>query len=156
MGVQLPLVSVLVAAASVFSVQAVSGAVAGPLVCGGVGAEDRAALAARADGANLAVEFIVADRGNYLADVDLAIVPLDRRSQALTTTADGPLCYVSVPPGRYRIEATFNGTTRTVATRVPAAGRAPVHVALAFPASVVPGDLDTRPSPEEQQEAKTP
>ncbi len=158
MKVQLPLVALIGAATAAFSVQALSGSATGPVVCGGIGADQRAAFEAQGQGANLALEFFVANRGDYLADVDLAVVPLDARSGAapIRITTDGPLCFVSVPPGRYRIDATYNGATRSVRTTVRARGGAPIRVAMAFPEDVVPDDGGIRPTPEEKQEAKTP
>ena len=120
--------------------------------CGGVGSDARRALAANAVGANLSLEMFVAGGGEYLADVDVAIVPADPRGVALRTRAEGPLCYARVPPGRYRVEATFEGVTRSAIATVPGAASRPVHVTLAFPKSV--GDRQTdAASPEEKAQA---
>lgn len=158
MKVQLPLVALIGAATTAFSVQALSDSATGPIVCGGVGADQREAFEAQGSGANLSLEFFVANRGDYVADVDLAVEPLDAGSGAapIRTVTDGPLCFLSVPPGRYRIDATFNGATRSTRTTVRARGGSPTHVAMAFPESVVPDDGGIRPTPEEKQEAKRP
>ncbi len=131
--------------------------VTGSFACGGIGADQRRALAERSEGANLALELFVASRGDFVAGADVLLVPLGAGDAGtLHVAADGPICYGRVPPGRYRIEASLNGTTRTAQATVPAGARAPVRVAIAFPESAAPGDLDIRPSPEEKQEARTP
>jgi len=131
---------------------------AGTFACGGIGADQRRALAEQAEGANLALEFFVANRGDFVAGADVSLVPLgpDARSGALHIAADGPICYGRVAPGRYLIEASLNGATRTAQATVPAGASRPVRVAIAFPEAAAPGDLDIRPTPEEKQEARTP
>lgn len=159
MKVQLPLVALLLGAAAAFSVSAVtSPAPAGAIVCGGIGAGERAALAEQARGANLALEFFVANRGDYVADVDLAITPLDgpAAGRPVDAAADGPLCYVKLAPGRYRIDAEFNGVRRSARVTVPEHARRTIRVALAFPEEAARGDLETRPTPEEREEARKP
>ena len=66
--------------------------------------------------------------------------------------AQGPLCYLRLDPGRYRIEATFQGVTRGAQATVPRDAKRPVRVAIAFPKSV--GDRQTdAASPEEKAQA---
>ncbi len=154
-----PVVAMMLAAVATLSAQAVSEAAnAGVLLCGGVGSGERDALAAQARGANLQLEFFIARRGNYVADVDVTLTPLDgaRDAHPVRVNADGPLCYIGVKPGRYRVDAEFNGVTRSARATVPAEPARPVRVAIAFPESAAHGDLDIRPTPEEKQEAKTP
>lgn len=130
----------------------------GTFMCGGIGADQRRALAESSDGANLALEFFVAGRGDFVSGADVSLVPLGATagSGALHVAADGPICYGRVPPGRYRVEASLNGATRTAQATVPAGTSAPVRVAIAFPEAAAPGDLHLRPTPEEKQEARTP
>jgi hypothetical protein len=130
----------------------------GTFACGGIGADQRRALAERAEGANLALEFFVAGHGDFVSGADVALVPLDAAagSDVLHVTADGPICYGRVPPGHYRVEASLNGARRSAQATVPVGTSTPVRVAIAFPAAAAPGDLDLRPTPEEKQEARTP
>jgi hypothetical protein len=129
----------------------VAAAANGAPVCGGIGSDERRELAARAADANLSLEMFIETGGEYIADVKVAIVPADSRARPVTLTTDGPVCFLQVPPGRYRIEATFSGIRRSAEAIVPARGRK--HVALAFPKSV--GDRQTdAASPEEKQQAK--
>lgn len=156
MKMQLPLTVAILGAAAAFSVRALGEP--GALVCGGIGADERAALSEEARGANVALELFVARHGDYLGGAALSIVPLEGRAHgaAMHAEADGPLCYMRLAPGRYRIDAELDGVTRSARVTVPAQARHPVRVALAFPAGVARGDLDIRPTPQEREEARTP
>jgi hypothetical protein len=124
------------------------------LTCGGVGNDERRELAAAMQGANMALEFSLAGRGNYIADVDLKVTAAGHSEALVSARTDGPLCYVELPPGRYRVEASYNGTTRTAMTTVPANGK-PAHIAMAFPPTAA--DIDPAPvSPEEKLQASKP
>ena len=124
----------------------------GAYACGGVGSDARRELAANAAGANLSLEMFVAQGGEYLANVDVALIPAEARGEPLRLRAEGPLCYLRIPPGRYRVEATFEGVSRSATANVPASAGKPAHVALAFPKSV--GDRQTdAASPEEKAQA---
>ncbi len=159
MNLQLPLTAVIVAAAATFSVHAMmrSGKT-GAFVCGGVGADARRELAQETRGANLALEFFVARRGNYVSGVHFSLTRLDgpAAGQSVEVTADGPLCFVKVAPGRYRVDADLDGVKRSARTTIPGEVSRPVRVAVAFPEAAVRGDLDIRPTPEEREEARTP
>jgi hypothetical protein len=159
MKIQLPLVALMLGAATAFSVGAVMNpAPAGAMVCGGIGSDERRALEEQARGTNLSLEFFVANHRAYVAGVDVALTPLDgpQAGRRIDIAADGPLCFVKVAPGRYRIEGELNGVTRSARTTVPEHPNHPVRIALAFPASAVRGDLETQPTPEEREEARTP
>lgn len=156
MKMPLAFTAVILAAGAAFSVRALGEP--GVLVCGGIGSDERAALADQARGANLAIELFIAGRGDYVAGADVAVTPLDGpgRGARIDTSADGPLCYMKVPPGRYRIEGEFNGITRSARAFVPGHPRHPVHVALAFPEGAARGGLGPRPTLQEREEANTP
>lgn len=125
-------------AALALSCAAALGANAAQVACGGVGSDARADLEARSRGANLALEFFAGKRGQFVANVDLTVTPMERNGDAFSTTADGPLCFAHVPPGRYRIEATYRGATRLANATVGEKGQA--HVAIGFPESVAEPD----------------
>ena len=126
---------------------------AGALVCGGVGNDERRELAAAAEGASLSLQFNLAGRGNFVADVDVTITPA--RGDAFSAKTDGPICYVQLPPGIYKIEATYNGTRKSASATVPAKAGKPVRIAMSFPPG--PGDIDPAPvSPEEKLQASKP
>ena len=134
------------------SCAAALGANAATLACGGVGSDARADLAARSKDANLALEFFAGKRGQFIADVDITVTPVGG-GDAFSTTADGPLCFARVAPGRYRIEASYRGATRLANATVGNTGQA--HVAVGFPESVA--EPDPAPiSAEEKRQASTP
>jgi hypothetical protein len=129
-----------------------------PIVCGGIGTEERAALAAQAQGADLALELFIAKRGDYVAGAGVSVIPLEpsARGATLHATAAGPICYMKLAPGRYRIEGELNGVTRSARAVVPADARRPVRIALAFPQEAARDGLGPQPTPEEREEEKTP
>lgn len=148
--------AVILAAGAVFSVRALGEP--GTLVCGGIGSDERAALADQARGANLALELFVAKRGDYVAGTRIEITALDGagRGRTIDATADGPICYTKLAPGRYRVEGELNGVIRSARAVVPGHSRHPVHVALAFPEDAVRGGVGPEPTPHEREEARTP
>jgi hypothetical protein len=126
------------------------------LGCGGVGADERREAAAQASSqANLSLEFFIERQGAYVADVDVSVKPAAKGGEALSLTTDGPICYLSMPPGRYTVEATYHGATRTAGANIPATAHKPVRVAIAFPASVEK-DEGIRATPEEKEQARRP
>jgi hypothetical protein len=126
---------------------------AASMVCGGVGNDERREMAAAAGGASISLEFSLAGRGNYIADVDVTVKPA--KGEPFAARTDGPICYLQLPPGRYVVEASYNGTRKTAAATVPAKAGKPVRVAMSFPASAA--DIDPAPvSPEEKLQASKP
>lgn len=102
------------------------------IVCGGVGAEERAALRAREAGVALRLVLVTAKRGGWLADAEVVVADA-RGGELLRTRADGPICHVTLPEGRYRVSATLAGVTRVAGVAVPARPARPQQVAFAFP-----------------------
>lgn len=126
------------------------------LTCGGVGSDERHAMEAQGEASNLSLELFVAPGGEYVADVDVTLRPLASPGSVVSVHSEGPVCYLRVPPGRYRIEATYEGITRSAQANVPAAPRRPVRVALAFPKSVGDRQSDAASPEEKEQAAKRP
>ena len=122
------------------------------MVCGGVGNDERRELATRAGGVALSLEFSLAGRGNYIADVDVTITPVN--GAAFTAKTDGPICYLELPPGRYKVEAAYRGTRKSTTATVPAKPGKPVRIAMSFPATAE--DIDPPISPEEKLQASKP
>ncbi len=102
-------------------------------VCGGVGEEERDGLAALQSQANLSIETVAGKRGAYLADVQLALYEAKSKSPRLEIKTDGPLCLIHAAPGRYRIEASFNGAKRSADATIAAGAKRPARVVLVFP-----------------------
>jgi hypothetical protein len=124
------------------------------LVCGGVGTDARRDLAAQMPDSNVSLEFSLAGRGNYVADVEVTLTSSAGGAAAFTVKTEGPICYLHLPPGGYRIDAAYKGTTKSATANVAAAGK-PLRFAMAFP----PGAADIDPAPvsaEEKLQASKP
>lgn len=117
--------------------------------CGGAGVEERAALAALRSQANLELLFVTAKRGGYLADVEVSVYAADKASPVLELTAQGPICMISAPTARYRIEASYGGVRRSLQV---AANAKQARVVFGFPEEPWDG---IRASDEEKQQART-
>jgi len=118
--------------------------------CGGVGVEERATMAALRPQANVELLFVTAKRGGYLADVEVTVYAADKSSPALQVTAEGPMCMLSAPAAKYRIEASYGGVKRSAQI---AADKKPARVVFGFPEEPWDG---IRASDEEKQQARTP
>jgi hypothetical protein len=120
-------------------------------VCGGVGSEERRALDSMRREAGLEVLLVTAPRGAYIAGAQLSLTPATGGAP-VTLDAEGPTCLVKAPPGRYRIDASYDGTTRHANARIANAGK-PARVVLSFPN---PETDDIRATEEEKREAAAP
>src|SRR3954469_4326366 len=71
--------------------------------CGGIGSDERHMLEALRRDAKLEMLFVTARRGGYVAGARVTV----NRGPATVASfeADGPMCLVDLPPGRYRIDA---------------------------------------------------
>lgn len=121
-------------------------------VCGGVGLEERLELKALEARANGALLFVTERRGGYLADVEFRL--LDASGAAvLEGRADGPMCLLKVQPGRYRVEASFEGAKRSGTLDATKGTGKPPRAVLSFPL-----DKSERipASPEEKAAARAP
>jgi len=114
--------------------------------CGGVGVEERAALAALRPQANLELLFVTAKRGGYLADVAVTVYAGEK--SVLQLTAEGPMCELSAPAGKYRIETAYGGVKRSQQVTV---GAGLSRVVFGFPGEPWDG---IKASDEEKQQAR--
>ncbi|MBB6593113.1 hypothetical protein LBW62_01095 [Ralstonia solanacearum] len=89
---------------------------------GGIGQDDVASMRAAAPRYNLQLTF-AGKAGEYIADVDTRIRQADG-TIVLGVVSEGPLLFVHLPPGRYRVSATYNGVEQHLAVRVPGRGSA--------------------------------
>jgi len=119
--------------------------------CGGVGADERRAIEALKPQARIEVLFVTAKRGGYVSDARLAMYDA-RGGRVLDVAADGPVCLIDAPAGRYRLEATYSGVTRKARSTIGNAG-APRRIVFAFPEEPWDG---IRASPEEKAQAAQP
>lgn len=117
--------------------------------CGGVGADERRAMRALEPDANLKLLLVTAKRGGYLGGAELTLS--DAKGARVRIAADGPVCLLYLPPGRYRIAAAMDGMTRAVQVAVGAGSGKLQRVVLAFPGERWDGIWA---SPEEKSQAK--
>jgi hypothetical protein len=101
-------------------------------VCGGAGEQERIQLKGLESEASAELLFVTEKRGGYLADVDF-VVRDQKGGTVLQGRADGPKCLLSVPAGRYRVEATFEGSRRSANFQVAGARGKPTRTVLTFP-----------------------
>ncbi len=85
------------------------GAGAARYVCGGIGSDESTAMRSAMKEHPLALLFARAD-GAYMANVDVTIKGGDaNNAAALAFRANGPVCLVDLPNGRYVIDAAVPG-----------------------------------------------
>lgn len=87
---------------------------------GGIGADEAAAMRGMADRYSLRLTFS-GKRGEFLADVQSRIYRLDGK-QVFAAVSDGPFLYVRLPPGSYRVVASWEGAEKSAQVTVPAKG----------------------------------
>ena len=87
---------------------------------GGIGSDEVQAIRALAPQYNLRLLFAGTD-GEYLSDVDVRIASVSDAT-ALATRTEGPLLYVHLPAGRYRISASTHHSFEVRWVNVPAHG----------------------------------
>jgi hypothetical protein len=79
--------------------------------CGGIGTDESVAMRAAMKDYPLSLLFARAS-GAYLADVAVTVKD-SSGATALAMQANGPVCLVDLPPGRYSVEAALGGVTKT-------------------------------------------
>ncbi len=103
-------------------------------VSGGVGEDERAAMAGLRAQFNVRVTSFVPSGGNYLADVALTIRDAGGK-EILATTMDGPFLYAQLAAGTYAIEAKFLEKTLQRKFKVPAMGAVEVYLPFDDPSA---------------------
>ena len=101
-------------------------------VCGGAGEQERIEMKDMEAQSNAQLLFVTEKRGGYLADVDF-VVRDQKGATVLQGRADGPKCLLTVPAGRYRVEATYEGSRRSANFQVARAAGKPGRTVLTFP-----------------------
>jgi hypothetical protein len=96
-----------------------------PYVSGGVGLEERDALAQMSRDYNLKLSFAVSS-GNYLGDVNVVIKDV-RGQVVLEAVSEGPWFFAKLPSGKYTIRVEVMGKAQQQSSQVPAKGQAQVN-----------------------------
>ena len=79
---------------------------------GGVGLGERQKMLGMAPDYDLKLSF-ANRRGHYLSDVNVSVTDEDGK-QVLNTVTAGPWLYVSLPPGKYDVKATYDHRTEEI------------------------------------------
>ncbi|MFZ6679596.1 hypothetical protein [Undibacterium sp. Tian12W] len=77
-------------------------------VTGGIGATEREELQQQAGQYNLWLRTAANKSGAYLADIKVIVRDDKTKAVLLTTTLDGPWLFLSLPEGRYEVEAQYH------------------------------------------------
>lgn len=77
--------------------------------CGGIGVDESTAMRAAMDKHPLSMLF-ARSGGDYVGTVEVTITPAKGES-ATKITADGPVCLVDLPEGKYEVTASTEGKT---------------------------------------------
>ena len=96
-------------------------------VCGGIGSDESTAMRAGMKSHPLSLLFARAD-GAYLAEVGVTVTDA-AGNQVLKTRANGPVCLIDLPAGKYAIEADSEGAVKKHAVTI---GGAPVTADFRF------------------------
>ncbi|KWT73304.1 MULTISPECIES: hypothetical protein [unclassified Variovorax] len=133
--------SAFLVAAALIALQGASGPALGtPLpvlapgahASGGVSYEGQQEMQANQDLYNLRLTFAEAQTGAYLAGVTVIIEPANKSAPLGPFTDCGPLFYVALSPGVYRVVASYAGLTRSKTIRV---GKTATQATLYWPAA---------------------
>ncbi|WP_088954157.1 hypothetical protein [Variovorax sp. HW608] len=102
----------------------------GTHVSGGIGEEDQHRMQLSRSLYNLRLTFAEAGTGAYLSGVDVVVEPVERGRTHGPFKDCGPLLYVALNPGAYRVRATYRGLARTINVHI---GREAVTATLYWP-----------------------
>ena len=117
--------------------------------CGGVGADERGAMRTLEPQANLKLLFVTKKRGGYLADA--AVTISDGKATRFSAVADGPICLLDLPAGKYLVSARIGDAERAIRVEVGASHGKPRQLAFEFAGEPWDGIWA---SPEEKQQAR--
>jgi hypothetical protein len=88
---------------------------------GGIGKDEEAYMRKAGKDFNLRIEFSERKDNEFVADADLAITDV-RGNPVFLLPSAGPIVNLNLPPGKYRVAASFKGKTETQLVNVPASG----------------------------------
>ncbi|MEJ8826545.1 hypothetical protein WKW80_31745 [Variovorax humicola] len=108
----------------------------GSYASGGISAEGQQEMQVTRDLYNLRLTFAQARTGAFVAGVSVKVESVDRNGASFGPFLDcGPLLYIALRPGVYRITADYAGLTRSTIVRV---GAGAAHATLYWPAESEP------------------
>jgi len=93
----------------------------GIFISGGIGLDERQEMYGTRDQYNLRLSFAKVT-GAYVSAVEVSVEPLALRGTAIHCPDAGPLLYLRLIPGKYRISAAFEGKTQVLTLNVGTSG----------------------------------
>lgn len=102
----------------------------GQFLNGGIGIDGRQAMHAQRQHYNLRLRFAQARTGEYVSGVSVTIAPAGKKGARLHFEDAGPLLYVRLQPGSYRISALYKGMKQV---RTVDVGRSPTNTLIHWP-----------------------
>lgn len=94
----------------------------GAILSGGIGNEEQSSMRSQKAAYNLRLAFATSRSGEYLAGLDVSIEGVDRKVSYGPYADCGPLFFVRVEPGVYRVKATYEGIVHSKTIRVGSGG----------------------------------
>ena len=94
----------------------------GNYLCGGIGLDGRQAMQADRKNYNVHLEFAEAHTGEFISGVKVRIAHLGDKREVGPFEDCGPLLYVQLRPGNYRVSAEYEG--RKVAQNITVGSKA--------------------------------
>ncbi|MES2401124.1 MAG: hypothetical protein V4573_14135 [Pseudomonadota bacterium] len=104
----------------------------GASLSGGVGAEERQTMHAARASYNLRLTFATIGSGEYLAGIPVQIDSVKRPGISRVYEDSGPLLYLQLDPGTYRISASYDGQAQVRRVHL---GKGAVEQVFYWPAS---------------------
>ncbi len=102
----------------------------GSYLNGGIGVDGRHVMHTQRKHYNLQLRFAQVKTGEYLSAVSVTITPQAKKGAPLHFEDAGPLLYVRLHPGSYRITAVFEGRKQV---RTVTVGKAPTDFVIYWP-----------------------
>jgi len=102
----------------------------GSYLNGGIGVDGRQAMYAQRKHYNLQLRFAQVKTGDYLSPVSVTITPQAKKGAPLHFEDVGPLLYVRLHPGRFRISAVSEGHKQV---RTVTVGKASTDLVIYWP-----------------------
>ncbi|MFZ3117699.1 MAG: carboxypeptidase regulatory-like domain-containing protein [Variovorax sp.] len=109
---------------------ALPGPMPGGFLNGGVGEEEQQAMQAERQKYNLRMTFASAGSGEFLAGIPVTIEGIDRAGEFGPYPDSGPLLWVRLEPGSYRVRATYEGNVQVKTVRI---GKGAVELVFYWP-----------------------
>lgn len=110
--------TLLAACSQISAIALVAPPPVGAFLSGGVGQEEQSSMRSQKAAYNLRLAFATSRSGEYLAGLDVSIEGVDHKASYGPYADCGPLFFMRVAPGIYRVKATYDGVVHSKTIRV--------------------------------------